>query len=611
MFDPQVLARPGTVLLDTARVDRGNALSWCFVGPERILTADRPRQVPGLLQTIQDVVDGGQYVAGYLSYEAGYPFVDLNPPSDIEKPVAWFGVYQRRWPLVPASVDRGLRSLTGSISVDEPKLRVGREEYTDAVEMVRQHIQAGDVYQINYTAPVDFRMQGDPRLFYRRLRGHQHVPYGAYVNVGSRQILSYSPELFVRRGGDHVLTRPMKGTTRRGRTLDEDRELRNVLTHDPKNRAENLMIVDLLRNDLSKCCKVGSVQVPELFTAESYDTVTQMTSTVEGQLRTDQTTDAVLRALFPCGSVTGAPKRRAMALIRSLEKGPRGVYCGAIGMIGPDDTAVFNVAIRTVVLEEDRGRMGVGSGIVWDSDPESEYEECTLKTQFLTPSMTSRQTDPSDGECRLIETMRYDGIQVPLLDRHVSRLAESAAYFEYPFDPDRFRRRVERAVRAVDMDTVCKVRTTLDRWGRIEVETTPLSSSREEPWRLTFAEERVDRSDPFFYHKTTHRRVYDRALESARDEGFDEALLLNEEGQLTEGTHSSLFVERDDHLWTPPLDCGLLPGVYREYVLETQDRARERVLTVEDIQNADALYCCNAVRGWCRAVVEDEPIPIS
>jgi para-aminobenzoate synthetase/4-amino-4-deoxychorismate lyase len=563
--------------------------------------------VPALVETIEDVTSNGKYVAGYLSYEAGYPFVDLPAPTTREAPVAWFGVYEAPVRVGPGEVDRGLDLLGGKTAPLEGALSVKRDAYTSAIEQIRGHIQAGDVYQINYTAPVHFSAPEDPRLLYRRLRRRQHAPYGAYLNVGDRQILSCSPELFFRRDGARIVTRPMKGTVRRGRTLEEDRALRDELAADPKNRAENLMIVDLLRNDLSVCCRPGSVEVPDLYTTEPYDTVTQMTSTVEGRLRSGQGLSDVLRALFPCGSVTGAPRRRAMRLIRELEPTPRGVYCGAIGMAGPE-TAVFNVAIRTAVIDGEGGTMGVGSGVVWDSDPDSEYEECGLKTQFLTSSATSRQSSPDDAPPRLIETMRFDGVRFPLLDRHVERLARSAAYFGYPFEASRFRRRLDTIATDANVHSVLKVRATLDRWGRIALQTGPVEG-KESPWRLTIAGERVEAGDPLFFHKTTHRRVYERALAAAQAEGADEAILLNEAGEVTEGTYSNVFVRRNDSLLTPPASSGLLAGVYRDYVLETQERARERVLTLDDLERADAIYCCNAVRGWCEAVLEPASIP--
>ncbi len=605
MLDPRVLSRPGTVLLDTARPGAANRRSWCFSGPRRILRVDRPDDLPPVLDKIEEVTEAGGYVAGVLSYEAGYPFVDLPAPSSGDGPLAWFGVYDAPTMLAPVEVDRGLSLLDGAPDVQDVRFDVSRDEYVEAVECIRRHIEEGDVYQVNYTAPVRFRVSGDLRSLYRRLRRRQHVPYGAYLNLGSTHILSCSPELFLRRDGNRVVTRPMKGTIRRGRTLDEDRRLRQTLASDAKNRAENLMIVDLLRNDLSVCCEPGSVEVPELYATEPYDTVTQMTSTVEGRLRPNQGLSDLLRALFPCGSVTGAPKRRAMTLIQSLESSPRGVYCGAIGMAGPE-SAVFNVAIRTAVIEEEEGRMGIGSGIVWDSSPEDEYEECTLKTKFLTPSAGTSQE--KDEEVRLIETMRFDGLRFPLLDRHAARLEQSAAYFGYPFDADRFRRAARRVVGGAKSDTALKVRVTLDRWGRLEVTVTPVSEA-EGPWTLAVASERADQTDPFFFHKTTQRGVYDRALREAREAGCDEALLLNEEGDVTEGTYSNVFVRDGDRFLTPPVECGLLAGVYRDYVLEVEERAQEQVLTLDALRHADAIYCCNAVRGWCPAELPSATTP--
>ena len=602
MLDPQILARPGTVLLDSARPDAENRWSWAFTDPRRVHTAATRGEIQALVETLQEETARGHYVAGYLAYEAGYPFVDLDIPAHARKPLAWFGVYDAPRRLTPADVGVGLSTLDATPAVQDVQLAVSESEYTEAIRAVRRHIGRGNVYQINYTAPLRFRVDGDPRGLYRRLRARQRVPYAAYLNLGERQILSLSPELFFRREGDRVSTRPMKGTIRRGRTLDEDRALREELAHDPKNRAENLMIVDLLRNDLSVCCRPGSVTVPSLYETEPYQSVTQMTSTVEGRLQNDAGLADLLRALFPCGSVTGAPKRRAMRIIRDLERAPRGVYCGAIGMAGPDDTAVFNVPIRTVVVNGDTGTMGIGSGVVWDSDPVAEYEECVLKGAFLTGDSDAE----TDEDLKLIETIHFDGTQIPLIDRHVRRLARSAAYFSFPFDEARFRRRVERAVSGTT--EVQKVRATLDRQGRIDVTASRLSLRRDAPWHVIIAEERADRTDPFFYHKTTRRGTYRRAREAAQEAGFDEAILRNQDGEVTEGTYTNLFVEQDGILCTPPVESGLLAGVYRDHVLDTQPKATERILTLDDLRTADALYCCNAVRGWCEAVLEERSV---
>jgi len=612
-------------LLDTARTDAENRRSFCFVGPRDVLTARTPSGVDDVLAAVDEATAQGAYVAGYLSYEAGYSAVDLDLPPQARSesrdnaPLTWFGVYDRAYVLAPSEVDAGLAVLDGDAAVRDARLGVGREAYEAAIRSVRDHIREGNVYQINYTAPLRFSVDGDPRVLYRRLRARQHVPYGAYLNTGEQLILSCSPELFFRRTGEQVVTRPMKGTIRRGRTLEEDGALREDLAADPKNRAENLMIVDLLRNDLSVCCRPGSVQVPALYQTESYDTVTQMTSTVEGRLQSGTRASEVMRAMFPCGSVTGAPKRRAMSVIGELEPNPRGVYCGAIGFAGPDDTAVFNVAIRTAVLRDGQGTMGIGSGIVWDSEASAEYEECRLKARFLTDPLPARgsassadsdsstnrrrRRAPTTDDLRLIETMRFDGVTVPLLTRHLQRLERSAQYFGFPMDPDRVRRRVKAMIRQHDLETLQKVRLTLDRWGRLDLETTPLERSDDAPWRLIWADERVDTSNRFLYHKTTQRDVYERAAAQAAAEEADEAILVNEHGEVTEGARSNLFVQIGDRYWTPPVSSGLLAGVYREHLLDTHPGAGERVLTPDDLRTADGIFCCNGVRGWCPATL--------
>ncbi len=405
------LARPGTVLLDPSRTDPDapGAPARLFADPARVLCAETPADVPGVLRAVDAAVAGGRFVAGYLAYEAGYPFAQLpTPAARPAEPLAWFGVYDAPQRLAPAAVADALARLpatapataSAAASVRDAHFGVAQADYLDTLAAVRAHIQAGDVYQINVTGPLGFRFGGDARALYARMRARQPVPYGAFVHVGTHRILSASPELFFRLGADQrVTTRPMKGTIRRGATPAEDARLRAHLAADAKSRAENLMIVDLLRNDLSVVSEVGSVAVPALFATETHPTVTQMTSTVTSRLRPGVTLAGVLRALFPCGSVTGAPKRRAMQIIERLEAGPRGVYCGALGFAGPAATgggteAVFSVPIRTAVVDAaGRGRLGIGSGVVWDSVPADEYAECLLKARFLTDQPPSASTD--------------------------------------------------------------------------------------------------------------------------------------------------------------------------------------------------------------------------
>ena len=359
------------------------------------------------------------------------------------------------------------------------------------------------------------------------------------------------------------------------------------------------MIVDLLRNDLSVVCEPGSVQVPALFTTEPYETLHQMTSTVEGRLREDVGYAALFRALFPCGSITGAPKIRAMQLIDQLEPEPRGVYCGAIGFIAPDERAVFSVAIRTVVLKDGRGEMGTGSGIVWDSDADAEYDECLLKARFLTDV-----TEP-DLPFELIETMRWDGTDglhgIRLLSGHLDRMRMSARHFGFAFDEADLRRQVRDTLRSLPAGVPHRVRVTLSKSGVFNITTSLSLKENRTPWKVILSDVQADSGDVFFQHKTTRREAYERAYQQAQKAGCDEALLLNERGEVTEGSRTNLFIQQGAALYTPPLTSGLLGGVYRRHLLETRADVQERVLYPDDLRTADALYLCNAVSGWVEA----------
>ncbi len=377
-----VLSRHGTVLLDTAASDTNDRdRSLLFTRPVREIVARSESEVVDAFRAVDKELDRGLYVAGYVGYESGYAFESrFGNFAAAHDPLLWFGVYDEPLVLPRESLSVRLAHKPRPFSVKGPRLSVDRERYEDAIRTVRQHIREGDVYQINYTAPFTFDFSGDPVTFYGALRRVQPVAYAAFINRDDTLYLSLSPELFFKRDGDRITVQPMKGTAH---TADGAARAGEMLRNDPKNRAENLMIVDLLRNDLSICCEAGSVQVTELFGVHQFPSVLQMTSTIEGHLKAGVTYEDLFSALFPSGSVTGAPKIRAMEIIRQLESQPRGVYCGSIGYAGPDGKSAFNVAIRTIALKGSRGVMGTGSGIVWDSDADAEYEECLLKTRFV------------------------------------------------------------------------------------------------------------------------------------------------------------------------------------------------------------------------------------
>ena len=379
------LRQSGTVLLDGPRpdADSGRRGARLFAAPYRVLRADGYAQVGPLLDALDVALDAGHHVAGFLSYEAGYAFEPghfPDPPTPAG-PLGWFGVYDAPQDLTADEVDEALPTVP--VDAGRPRLALAEGEYHRAIERIKAHIRAGDVYQINLTTPLRFPAP-DALALWAALRRRQRVAYGAWVQTDDCSVASVSPELFFRIDDGTITARPMKGTAQRGATDADDDALADALVASPKDRAENLMIVDLLRNDLSRVARPGSVRVPALFQAERYQTLTQMTSTVTAQRAPGAGLGDVLRALFPCGSVTGAPKLRAMQLIRGLEAGPRGVYCGAIGHAAPNGDAAFSVPIRTAVVADGQGRYDVGSGVVWDSDPAAEYAECRLKARVLT-----------------------------------------------------------------------------------------------------------------------------------------------------------------------------------------------------------------------------------
>lgn len=591
------------VLIDDARPAHGGEApgAWLFDDPSRIIRCDQPGDVSACLADIDAATAQGRFVAGFMAYELGYALeAKLAPliPEDRTTPLLWMGVFD-----APKRLDQaGVRALmetwaTAPAEVALHEAALTREDYLANVARIREHIAAGDVYQINYTFLQPFTLDGSPLSLYARLRNRQRAGYGAVIDTGERHILSLSPELFVETHDGDIRTRPMKGTAARRANPADDAQTTRWLHTDEKSRAENLMIVDLLRNDLSRIADVGSVKVRDLFHVETYPTVHQMTSTVEGRIAEDVSFSAIAQALFPCGSVTGAPKVKAMEIIRTLEDGARGVYTGAVGFVGPGQ-ARFNVAIRTLDITPDkRGQMGIGSGVVYDSVAEDEWDECHLKARFLT-----RNEAPFD----LLETLKWtpqDGFA--LLERHVRRLETTAAYFGFDFDLSTVMAALNASV--ANATQAKRLRLTVDPWGAAQVATAPLPVRDEiRPWRYAIASTPVDDENPFVYFKTTNRAFYDDARESLQAEtGCDEVVFLNGRGELTEGSITNLFIEKDGVLLTPPVSSGLLAGTLRAELLDT-GRARESVLTQQDLHGADQVYLGNSVRGLMPAQPFDE-----
>ena len=591
----------GFVLLDNST--RLDAVSTLFEHPVEIIRADQPDQVPGALAAIRHGLEAGLHAAGFFAYELGYilePRLAALLPGIRSVPLLWVGLYREPRHMSSADVQSWLTAeAIGDSSPGDVKHTWDSDAYLERFAIVQDNIRSGDIYQLNLTFKAKFKLHGSPLALYRDLRLKQRVAYGGLVDTGDVTILSSSPELFIEQHGKNISTRPMKGTAPRAGTEDGDRDVRQTLSSDIKSRAENLMIVDLMRNDIGRIAELGSVSVTDLFTVETFKTLHQMTSGVRATLKDDVDLEELLKAIFPPGSVTGAPKIRAMELIRQLETDARGVYCGAIGQISPGGEALFNVAIRTAVVDRHgQGEMGIGSGIVADSQGSKEYAECLLKMKFL--------IDPVQ-RFDLIETMLYEtGKGFWLLPYHLKRLSASAAYFGFIYSEDGVRSALDKAVDqagSAAKDQRRRVRLLLDEDGKVSVSTTPLGFvESKKTMRYVISDTRLSAGDLFLYHKTTRRELYDREWKHFSDTlGADEVIYLNARSELAEGSRTSIFVERDGKLLTPPIASGLLPGTLRASLID-EGRAVERVLRVDDLTSADAVYLGNSVRGLVRAI---------
>jgi para-aminobenzoate synthetase / 4-amino-4-deoxychorismate lyase len=562
--------------------------------PVGVIEARRPSEVAGAIDAAGSAAARGLWAAGFVAYEAA-PGLDpelsvhVRAPDDpfAELPLAWFALFERKEDLPTLEPGR----LDPSGSAGSPwRPSVDRATYDAAVERIRELIAAGHTYQVNHTIRLRAMIQGDERGFYRDLCLAQRGGYAAFLDLGRYRVLSASPELFFRIDGERITTRPMKGTAPRGRWLAEDEEIAARLVASSKDRAENAMIVDLLRNDLGRICRTGSVEVERMLEAERFETVWQLTSTIEGDLRPDITLLDTFRALFPSGSVTGAPKVRTTRIIADLEDSARGPYCGAIGYLAPagsgEPRASFNVAIRTVVLDVQTrtAEYGVGGGITHDSSASGEYEEIVAKARVLTDVRPAFE---------LFESLAHvpaEGFRH--LDEHLERLAGSAGYFGFRFEPEAAAAALKRAVAEVTGPSV--VRLTLARDGGFSTDVRDLPPA-DDAVRVALDDEPVDPSDVWLFHKTTRRAPYQRRR--GRRPDVDDVLLVNDRGEVTESTIANLAV-RLDGLWvTPPVDAGLLPGTYRNVLLR-EGRLTERPVTVDELRGARELALVSSVRGW-------------
>jgi para-aminobenzoate synthetase/4-amino-4-deoxychorismate lyase len=557
-----------------------------FTQPHQIIQANTLSEVLPALRQIQDLVESKDWhAAGFLSYEAAPAFDDALQTRPLTGfPLLWFGLYPPPRLVSLPEPASPKPALTWSPTVD-------RQTYNHAIAQIKEHIARGRTYQVNYTMRLRAAFNTDPWNFFLHLAQTQNN-HAAYLDMGRFVVASASPEIFFTLDGETITCRPMKGTAQRGRTTLEDRKQAQWLQASEKNRAENVMIVDMIRNDLNRIARVGSVRVPQLFAVEKYPTLWQMTSTVTAQTTAPPT--EILKALFPCASITGAPKVSTMKIIAALETTPRGIYTGSIGHIAPGRKASFNVAIRTTWIDRDAqtAEYGAGGGIVWDSASADEYAEALLKTRVLTETPLAFS---------LLETMRWTPQEGFFLrGKHIARLLDTAEYFDFSA-PSQTTLETYLDDIASRFTSPQRVRILLARNGELSSEAQALpTAEKSQPLKAALAKQAVSSADVFLYHKTTHRHVYETALQNFP--GADDVLLYNERGELTEFTIGNLIVRIGGKLYTPPLSCGLLPGTFRAHLLET-GQAQERVILREELDACTEIFRVNSVRGWQMVVI--------
>ena len=579
-----------------------------------------------VLEQMQQALQRGQHAVCLCAYELGSHLLQASTSASAAAPLAHILLFDqcrhvspdavRSWlaARIDNGVDNGNAAPAGIAGIENS---ITEERFTQDLDRIHAYIEAGDAYQVNYTYRVRFDAFGSLPALYARLRARQPVPYGALIALGDGSaLLSLSPELFVRHARGTLTAQPMKGTAP-AMPVDHADAAANLeagaenarraasLAQDPKNRAENLMIVDLLRNDIGRIAVTGSVHAPALFQVERYSSVLQMTSTVQARLRSDATLGQIFSALFPCGSITGAPKRRAMEIIDELESDARGIYTGAIGWFEPATGAhtvgdfCLSVPIRTLALQAPhkgirKGEMGVGAGIVFDSMASDEYAECRLKARFLTGL---------SNHFELFETIHASNGELRHLERHLQRLADSCRYFGFAFDATLVRRRLLDACAGTSGAQPQRVRLSLNQAGLCTIQCAPLLPSCG-PVTLLLAPVPSDADDLFLRHKSSVRERYDQAWRAAEAQGSFDSLFFNQRGELTEGGRSNVFVKVAGRWLTPPLSSGVLPGVMRGVLLDDAAwAAKEQIVTLDMLQAAQEIVVCNALRGVLRATL--------
>lgn len=602
------------VLLETNKYCRENRFSYLFINPLGIIKHNSfPSDGEKIFSQMEGLLNNN-YLAGFFSYELGplmeNLFEEKNPSTF---PLIWLGIYSN---VIIFNHQTGKFNQSGTnifsqrefspkkFELSNLKMEITKKEYLKNIAKIKEFIHSGNTYQVNYTTKYKFDFSGCPFSFYYNLRKRQPVAYNAFIKTKQHIIISCSPELFFKKKGNYITTRPMKGTIKRGKDTQEDNHNKQFLKKDPKNLSENIMIVDLFRNDLGKISQIGSVKIFDLFKIEKYKTLFQMTSGIKSKLKKNLSLSELFRSLFPSGSVTGAPKIKTMQIIKTIETKARKVYTGAIGFFSPKKEAVFNIPIRTIIINKNKAELGIGSGIVFDSNAEDEFLECKLKAKFIMQKYTDFQ---------LIETILWRNTFY-LLNLHLKRIASSAKYFDFFFDKKVIYRQLFRLTNNFKKNHFYKIRLLLSEKGIATLKYKKL------PDKFNFCTQNNIQSnkknliiissvstasnDIFRFHKTTNRDLYNKEYNKYKKNGFFEVIFRNEKNQITEGSISNIFIKKGQYYYTPPVECGLLNGIYRQFFIEHNKNVVEGIISEKDLRNAEEIYICNSIKGMIKVALK-------
>lgn len=584
----QVLQNPNSAFFYTPPFYK-KSYSYLFLKPKNEIIVNNQNELKKL-KLIDNLLNKGLNSYTLIKYEAGYLFEDQFKKylRKSDKKLLQFYFFDGKNFKKIASNKIEIGDINKNYQIKNFKLNTSKKKFLNDIRSIKKFIAAGDTYQVNYTVKGNFKLIGDPINLFKNLMFNQSAKYSAFINSGNDLIISLSPELFFLIEKNKIFAKPMKGTLHRGKNIHEDLLLKYSLSISKKDQAENIMIVDLLRNDIGKISQFGKVKTKNLFQIETYETLHQMTSTIQGTLRQKINFENIIKSLFPCGSITGAPKIRTMEIINHLESDKRGIYTGAAGILNKDKK-ILNVAIRTIKLNKKtgNGEMGLGSGIVWDSSPEAEHNETLLKSNFLLKPLPYFE---------LFETMKVENGKIFLLDDHLERLENTANYFLFNFDKNKILKIIKNEIEKIDVNLIYRLRLKLNKWGQINI------MIYEYPYSINYikiilSEKIISSKNKFQYFKTTNRKLYDEELLKYYKKGFSDVIFLNENNEIAEGAITNIFIVKDKTWFTPPLSSGILNGVYRKHLLQNNVNIKEEKIYLNDLLNCDQIILTNSLRG--------------